>query len=887
MSHIGLEFKKIDLHVHTTASACYKERRSESTTPEMIVHYCLEKGFDAIAITDHNTGKNIDEMKAVSKNIKVDSKMLMIFPGVEISTHEGFHLVAIFNTEYSTADIGNFLGAINISGENFGKSEIQSSKSVYEIITEIKNRKGLAIFAHIDSYKGAFFELTVRNEKSVRVPKNCCDLLNSKLYDAVEVIDSKLPLGFDKEHGVNRIPAFYQASDDPLEGDEKHHNYTGIGKRYAWFALDKIDIEGLRQCFVDPEVRIRLQEKGIPIANWPRINSVKIGENGFLRNQSITLHPGLNCIIGGKGAGKSLIIEFIRHALDQPPMIEDILEDHNSKLENRLIAFTPLEIEFQTKDGSLFTLVSKYKGETKCINKLTGEEYKGEIRSLFPVLAYSQNEIIRIAENKNAQLNLIDSSINVDKQKLEILRLIDLLNENSHKVLASLLASERIVELETLINSKSTEIEILDNRLASSDLKNMKDAEEKNNFINGQEKFVESLLHIVEKANDSFCQQKSPEPKEILNTDTLIISINTKIASLLKNGIETINNLFNYSNQISDEIKNDRKEWDLAFQQIKTAYEKKLSGTDLPTLEIQRRQANDALMELQSEFTDKKALSDDLQKLLGERNDLLNRIDIERKNYSNLRLKRFTELSSLSNGRIRMNLRINEDKTNFIERIKNLLKGGPEQIPINYREDLAREFSPKELGEIVINKRINEIVSKAHITELIANRIMTKFWSQDILQDVLLAQFDTPVEDIPIIEYDKGNKNFAPLSEISTGQKCTALLIIALCDGEIPIIVDQPEDALDIATVWEDVSRKIRIGKSTRQFVLTTHNSSLAVGSDSDNFLVVKPIDGDHAEIAECGALDREEVRVDIIKHLEGGSEPYLLKNKKYNISDN
>ena len=116
------------------------------------------------------------------------------------------------------------------------------------------------------------------------------------------------------------------------------------------------------------------------------------------------------------------------------------------------------------------------------------------------------------------------------------------------------------------------------------------------------------------------------------------------------------------------------------------------------------------------------------------------------------------------------------------------------------------------------------------------------------------------------------------------GQKSTALLIIALCDGTMPVIIDQPEDALDIASVWEDIAKKLRQRKSGSQFILTTHNSSLAVGSDSDSFMVLTPQSGDRAKVSYRGAIDRSDVRRAVIDHLEGGDEPYKLRQEKYNI---
>lgn len=83
----------------------------------------------------------------------------------------------------------------------------------------------------------------------------------------------------------------------------------GLGTHYSWFKLDEINLEGLRQCFADPEVRIKVMGE-LNDYGYPRIDGMQIGGAGFLRHQSIKFHEGLNSVIGGKGVGKSLIVEF-------------------------------------------------------------------------------------------------------------------------------------------------------------------------------------------------------------------------------------------------------------------------------------------------------------------------------------------------------------------------------------------------------------------------------------------------------------------------------------------------------------------------------------------------------------------------------------------------
>lgn len=75
----------------------------------------------------------------------------------------------------------------------------------------------------------------------------------------------------------------------------------------------------------------------------------------------------------------------------------------------------------------------------------------------------------------------------------------------------------------------------------------------------------------------------------------------------------------------------------------------------------------------------------------------------------------------------------------------------------------------------------------------------------------------------------------------------------------------------------------LRKSKDRRQFILTTHNASVAVASDSDMFIIVKS-NSQQANVKCWGAIEVPDVKKAVIQHLEGGNEPYNLRLKKYNI---
>jgi hypothetical protein len=105
--------------------------------------------------------------------------------------------------------------------------------------------------------------------------------------------------------------AVYQASDNPSGVGDGRHGLVGIGTRCSYFKLDSIDLDGLRQCFVDPEVRIR-QDFEFTNFTYPRISQISV-KGGFLDRASAEFHPGLNSILGAKGTGSRSPMGFSAH----------------------------------------------------------------------------------------------------------------------------------------------------------------------------------------------------------------------------------------------------------------------------------------------------------------------------------------------------------------------------------------------------------------------------------------------------------------------------------------------------------------------------------------------------------------------------------------------
>jgi energy-coupling factor transporter ATP-binding protein EcfA2 len=73
--------------------------------------------------------------------------------------------------------------------------------------------------------------------------------------------------------------------------------------------MDSPSFDGLRIALEDADARVRIEDQ-IPQA-VPRILGIHI-DGGFLSGQVIQFSPNLNCIIGGRGTGKSTAFEAVR-----------------------------------------------------------------------------------------------------------------------------------------------------------------------------------------------------------------------------------------------------------------------------------------------------------------------------------------------------------------------------------------------------------------------------------------------------------------------------------------------------------------------------------------------------------------------------------------------
>lgn len=151
-----------DLHIHSALSPC----GDNDMTPNNIVNMSILKGLDVIAVSDHNSIKNLHSVMEVARNTD-----LLVIPAMEIETAENIHILALFpnltSAEIAYNEVYKNLPDIDNDKSIFGEQLVLDSMD--QIISEeskllvnsimldfndvvklIRSVGGIAIPAHID-----------------------------------------------------------------------------------------------------------------------------------------------------------------------------------------------------------------------------------------------------------------------------------------------------------------------------------------------------------------------------------------------------------------------------------------------------------------------------------------------------------------------------------------------------------------------------------------------------------------------------------------------------------------------------------------------------------------------------------------------------------------
>jgi len=162
-----MQWFRMDLHIHTPASADYQDA---GVTYLDILHKAEARNLDIIAFTDHNTvggyramRDEIDklsfleslkratpeEQRRLSEYRRLMGKIL-ILPGFEFTATFGFHILGIFPPDITTRELEHILLSLNVPPDTLdkGSSVVGASSDVLTAYRVIHAAGGIVIAAH-------------------------------------------------------------------------------------------------------------------------------------------------------------------------------------------------------------------------------------------------------------------------------------------------------------------------------------------------------------------------------------------------------------------------------------------------------------------------------------------------------------------------------------------------------------------------------------------------------------------------------------------------------------------------------------------------------------------------------------------------------------------
>jgi len=169
----GLDWKKIDLHIHTPASSDY---RDPGISYLDVLKKAEEKSLDMIAFTDHNSVggyaamhreietltllERLGRMTDVERETLTEYRRLLgkitVLPGFEFTATFGFHILGVFPEGTSVRKLEYLLLNLNVPEEKMviGAPDVGSTSDVLTAYQAITSGGGLAIAAHANSSNG-------------------------------------------------------------------------------------------------------------------------------------------------------------------------------------------------------------------------------------------------------------------------------------------------------------------------------------------------------------------------------------------------------------------------------------------------------------------------------------------------------------------------------------------------------------------------------------------------------------------------------------------------------------------------------------------------------------------------------------------------------------
>lgn len=861
-------FHLADLQVHTPADSDHGYGSEWGPDPdpafaEELVGRCRAAGVTVVAVTDHNRLDWYPALHAAGERAGV-----IVFPGLEISVN-GCHLLAVWEATPRGYELGRrFLASLWPPAESpfdpSGHPRVVSRGQVAEVAELAVEHQALVLAPHCTAVRSGLF--------GPGVCRNSDEVARSGLIAGFDVHGSA---GADvlvnprRQFGDLR-PAWF------ISGDTRR--WDAVGERATYLKMgERPSLEGLRQAFLVAETRIRLPQRlqsrwghvrGIrflaePRPTWPRLTHVRV-EGGFHDGLSLDLAPGLNAVIGGKGTGKSTLIEILRYVLDAGgPVDKDAAGNrrHNfrANAEASVFATDDHGDEYEVRrsgDGSAPLLLRD------------GQETGLAVRRRVTVRVFGQRELQTLADRPGMLREFVagvtrDAWEEVTAPERELLLAI----EEHDRVLAGL--EEDLDRM----GDEEQELQDVRDKLRQAEAAGVTRWLQESQALNRANRSVAAMvgwpLRVGEAAGALEQLLPAPGPGDGTPVPEGLGRALAELEAALRRSVEELRGAVS---RAAMELTGPAAEWEAEHARRRREIEAQLASAGISDPR-QLRRLQQRTTELEERLAELPAKRERRAAAAEARRDALRRLEQVRRRKSRLVERAARTLGEALGPRVRLTVRPMADRSPLLAELESALQG--QGVRSDQLQRLAQE-SPRAVAEAI--REGQAAVAALGCSALTAAKLTA------LAPDVVRRMEEADTPDRVIVEIDlggPGTEAWSPIDEVSPGQRAMALLALALASGTEPLVIDQPEDDLDNRYIYDEVVRVLTRVCEARQVIVATHNANIPVLGDAELILALDA-GADRSHVLASGGLETAEVANQARQILEGGDQAFLARHRRY-----
>ncbi|WP_055128227.1 TrlF family AAA-like ATPase [Pseudomonas mediterranea] len=660
------------------------------------------------------------------------------------------------------------------------------------------------------------------------------------------------------------------------------HDIELIGSKYTWVKASP-NFQGLRQTIFEPSDRVQQSDSFIEKTFIkPYFSEISLSGRIFkdselsFKHQEIPLNPNLVAIIGGRGTGKSILLDSMLSTLSRQSSSQRAGEVSLEKITITL-----------NQGGAT--------GRRLTFDELTSDSYA--------YLHVSQGDIHNFSKNP--------SSLSA-----EIKRMLSIRDEEFDPVTTQ--------ELNENLSTYRDFIEFWQSKDNTGALINTPQYQE--SVIERNSKLITTLTSEQNKE----LIEKYQENSSTLNALSKTMTSSNELKALIERTLKSLNErIAEYNNQNTsaknvEPINAERSLLALA-ENIESAHQESLkvsNANDFIKTEFTKQGINQDISSLLNKVKEYQSAIDRAHQKLVEINERTER-------YHNL-VKRRGELATSYNvfvekNRLSVDIAFgalqqtnnewNDEQNKIVQDIlKNISITGIATFDTdkfyNGIENCLNRGKFRSSGEKTTRQKLEEtfnVTDSASFLQLISGQkivfsgqknvsIEEFFWESEYYNQggryELMNYLFNP-RSIQIYYYVNAQFTYKgkPVSKLSVGQRGTFYVCLKLATDPFgsPFVFDQPEDDLDNEFIVSDLVPLFKSIKKYRQVIIVTHNANLVVNSDAEQVIVASN-DGDIISYAG-GALedgnvrDEQGIKAMVCRILEGGHTAFESRERKYGIA--